>query len=91
MDLYKVFIIYIIIINIIGLFSMSHDKKLAQEKHWRVPEARLFTIAALFGSIGIWSGMYLFHHKTKHIKFVLGVPAILILQCTVIAFAIKYI
>ena len=44
---------------------MGYDKKLAQKKQWRIPEARLLTIAALFGSIGMWCGMYLFHHKTK--------------------------
>ena len=68
---------------------MGYHKKLAQKKRWRIPEARLFTIAALLGSIGMWFGMYLFHHKTKHIKFVLGVPAILILQCGGIYFAIR--
>jgi uncharacterized membrane protein YsdA (DUF1294 family) len=59
---------------------MYSDKKKSERRQWRVPEARLFGIAIILGSIGILSGMYVFHHKTKHMKFVLGIPIILIIQ-----------
>lgn len=76
----KYFIIYIIIINIISFILMYYDKHKAKKHKWRVPESRLFLFAAIFGSVGIWSGMYFFKHKTKHMKFVIGIPLILIIQ-----------
>jgi len=72
--------IYLIVINLIGFITMYSDKKKSERRQWRVPEARLFGIAIILGSIGILSGMYVFHHKTKHMKFVLGIPIILIMQ-----------
>ena len=42
-------------------------------------------IALLGGSAGAWAGMYLFHHKTKHWYFVVGMPLILILQICITA------
>lgn len=59
---------------------MYIDKKQAANGKWRTPEAKLFAIAALFGSFGIWIGMYLFRHKTKHLKFIILIPAILVVQ-----------
>lgn len=76
----KYLAIYMILINIYGLFIMYSDKQKAKKAQWRTPEASLFIIAILLGSIGILSGMYIFHHKTKHIKFILGIPAILLIQ-----------
>ena len=57
-------IIYIIMINLIGFFIMGIDKRKARRGKWRVAERTLFTIALLFGSIGILTGMYVFRHKT---------------------------
>ena len=60
--------------------TMLIDKYKAKKKLWRIPEATLLTIAVLGGSIGSLIGMYTFRHKTKHLKFTLGIPAILIGQ-----------
>jgi uncharacterized membrane protein YsdA (DUF1294 family) len=73
---------YFIVINIIGFASMGIDKRKAQRSAYRIPEATLFTIAIMGGSIGSIIGMYLFRHKTKHWYFVFGMPIILILQLT---------
>ena len=80
----KFIIAYVIIINIIGLFSMLIDKRRAIKKIWRIPEKTLFLIAILGGSIGSNIGMRLFRHKTKHWYFVFGMPAILIIQLVII-------
>lgn len=71
---------YLLIVNALGLILMLVDKKKAQRSAWRIPEATLMLVAALGGSIGSLWGMYWFRHKTKHPKFYLGIPAILILQ-----------
>lgn len=74
------FLLYLLIINASGLLSMLVDKCKAKKNLWRVPEATLLTIAVAGGSIGTLAGMYLFRHKTRHAKFYLGVPAIILLQ-----------
>lgn len=76
----KFFLIYLFIINLYGIISMYIDKKHAIKGKMRTPEAKLFSIAVLFGSLGIWIGMYLFRHKTKHFKFVILILFILIIQ-----------
>ena len=73
-------IIYLIIMNIVGLMVMWLDKRKAVRHKWRIPEKTLFLISIAGGSIGKWSGMHIFRHKTKHWYFVIGMPLILILQ-----------
>lgn len=85
-NMYKYLFIYLIVINLVGFITMYIDKKKSQRRQWRVPEARLFGIAIVFGSIGILLGMYLFRHKTKHMKFVIGIPIILITQIVLVLF-----
>lgn len=80
MDTLLYFIIYLCIMNLLGIFVMYEDKRRAKKHAWRIPENNLFLVSLLGGSIGTWCGMYLFHHKTKHWYFVIGMPFILILQ-----------
>ncbi len=80
----KIIIAYVVLINIIGFFSMYIDKQRAMKNKWRIPEKTLFLIALIGGSIGSNAGMRLFRHKTKHWYFVFGMPAILILQIVII-------
>ena len=76
----KYAIIYLIIVNIVGLFMMFSDKQRAKNRAWRIPEKTLFLVAILGGSIGSILGMWLFRHKTQHWYFVVGMPAILVIQ-----------
>jgi uncharacterized membrane protein YsdA (DUF1294 family) len=76
----KYLLIYLLIINAVGFLLMLVDKYKAKKKLWRIPEATLMTVAAIGGSIGSLLGMYTFRHKTKHIKFTLGIPVILVIQ-----------
>jgi len=76
----KLFLYYILAINLYGIFAMYSDKKKSRKGGWRTPENTLFTIAAAFGALGILLGMRLFRHKTKHNKFVIGIPVILVVQ-----------
>ena len=73
-------IIYLILINLIGFFVMWSDKKKKKKGKWRIPENTLFLITLLGGGIGTIAGMYTFRHKTKKLKFTIGLPAILILE-----------
>jgi uncharacterized membrane protein YsdA (DUF1294 family) len=76
----KNIIIYLIIINLIGFYMMWSDKRRAKWGKWRIPENTLFMATALGGGIGTIAGMYIFRHKTKKLKFTIGLPAILILE-----------
>lgn len=70
--------------NIVGFFIMGLDKWKAKRHVWRIPEKMLFLCSLAGGSIGTWLGMYVFHHKTRHWYFVVGMPAILVLQILLI-------
>ena len=59
---------------------MLLDKWKAKKNLWRIPEATLFMVAILGGSIGSLLGMYAVRHKTKHLTFTVGMPLILALQ-----------
>lgn len=56
------------------------DKWKAKRNRWRISEKMLLFLAIIGGSVGALAGMYIFHHKTLHKKFVLGVPLILVIQ-----------
>ena len=80
MDVILVLIAYFVLINIAGFLLMGIDKWKARKRAFRIPEAALFTIAVIGGSIGSILGMFTFHHKTRHWYFLYGMPAILLLQ-----------
>lgn len=70
--------------NLLGLILMGADKSRARRGAWRIPEKTFFLLAVLGGSVGCWLGMYLFHHKTRHWYFVVGIPLILIAQILIL-------
>ena len=77
-------LLYLIIVNAAAFLLMLADKLKAKRGAWRIPETTLMGIAAIGGSVGALAGMYLFRHKTKHIKFTLGIPVILIWQIALV-------
>ena len=87
----KYFLLYLLLMNVIAFVFMHADKRRARKNRWRIPERTLIGTAVLGGSIGALMGMYSFRHKTKHLKFTLGVPAILIAQIALAVFLIAKI
>lgn len=81
---------YLFLINLAGLIMMAWDKLLSKGRKRRIPEKWLFLVALLGGSIGAWIGMQAFRHKTRHAKFVFGIPAIIALQTAVTALIIYH-
>lgn len=73
-------LIYLCIVNALGFLLMLADKLKAKKNLWRIPEATLFTVAVIGGSLGCILGMYTVRHKTKHLKFTIGMPLILAVQ-----------
>ena len=85
MDVITLLLEYLIAVNLIGFALMGIDKYKAKKRAFRIPEATLFIVAIIGGSIGSIIGMYAFRHKTRHWYFVYGMPAILVLQILLIA------
>ena len=82
----KGLIIYLLIINGVGLTAMLIDKLKAERGSWRIPEKTLFMITLLGGGIGTIAGMYLFRHKTKKLYFTIGFPVILISEIFIVIY-----
>lgn len=78
--LLKISLAYLLAMNLANFFLFGRDKQRARRGQWRVRERDLFLLAILGGSIGGWLGMQVFHHKTRHPKFIWGFPLIVFLQ-----------
>ncbi len=84
MDVITMLLSYFAAVNLIGFALMGIDKYKARKRAFRIPEATLFIIAVIGGSIGSILGMYTFRHKTRHRSFVYGMPFILLVQIALI-------
>ncbi|MEG2394090.1 MAG: DUF1294 domain-containing protein [Ruthenibacterium sp.] len=79
-------------INALSFVLFGADKFRAQREMWRIPERTLFLLAALGGSAGAVAGIWTFRHKTRHLSFVVGMPAILLAQVALgVWLHIKYV
>jgi len=87
----KYFISYLVIINFVAFILMYIDKQKAKKHKWRISEATLIGSSVIGGSIGMLLGMHYFRHKTKHKKFTIGGPAILILQIGIVLYFVNFV
>lgn len=76
----KYVVIYLMVVNIVTFLMYGLDKQKAKRDSRRIPEKTLLGAALIGGSAGAFIGMRVFHHKTKKIKFFLGVPLIFLVQ-----------
>ena len=83
MRIHSSLILYLVIINVITFVIFGVDKYKAIRQEWRIRESTLLGLALIGGSIGGWLAMYIFHHKTKKVKFFMGIPVILVIQTVV--------
>lgn len=77
-------VIYILAVNVLGFALMGIDKSRAKKRGFRIPEATLFVVAIIGGSIGTIIGMFSFRHKTRHWYFLYGLPVILLIQIALV-------
>jgi uncharacterized membrane protein YsdA (DUF1294 family) len=76
----KIFLVFYALMTIVTFILYGVDKGKAKKGRWRIPEKTLLLFAACFGGLGACLGMKIFRHKTKHVKFTVGVPAIMITE-----------
>lgn len=69
---------YLVVINVITFGLYGLDKYRAMNNMWRIPEKTLLGAAAVGGAYGAYLGMRIFHHKTKHLIFQIGVPIMML-------------
>ncbi len=84
MKVILIIVIYIFAVNVLGFALMGIDKSRAKKRGFRIPEATLFVVAIIGGSIGTIIGMFTFRHKTRHWYFLYGLPAILLIQIALV-------
>lgn len=71
------YVIFLLLMNLLGLFSMRIDKNRAIRRKRRIPEKVLFCIALFGGCFGSYLGMRIYHHKTRHNLFAFGLPILM--------------
>jgi uncharacterized membrane protein YsdA (DUF1294 family) len=83
------FAYYLSAISIISVVLTIYDKWAAIQHKERVPERTLFSASALGGSFAMLLAMLAFRHKTKHAKFMVGIPVMIVIQIAA-AIAVLY-
>ena len=85
----KILLIYLLVVNIVAFIACGYDKNAAINGRWRISERTLMTLSAAGGAAGMMTGMAIFRHKTKHRKFMVGVPLLAAVWIVLIVFALK--
>ena len=80
-------LIYLAVVSLIAVILTVSDKRRAKKHRYRISEFTLMLFSALGGSIAMLLTMLLIHHKTRHPKFMVGIPVIIVLQL-VLAFVL---
>ena len=82
----SIFLAYIAIISLISVVVCIYDKKISKKNRveLRTPEKTLMLLSALGGSVAMFITMQIIRHKTKHVKFMLGIPLIIIVQAVIV-------
>ncbi|MCQ6278328.1 DUF1294 domain-containing protein [Bacillus sp. EB600] len=91
MDIKTTFVVCYLVMNLIGLFIMRDDKNRAIHHQYRISEKTLWITAFFGGAVGTTAGMKLFRHKTKHLSFKMGFPALAVIEIILfIVLLVKY-
>ena len=80
----------IAVINVISFLVCVYDKHMSKKGGWRVSEKTLWILSLSGGAAAMLLAMKLVRHKTKHTKFMVGIPLILFLQIILFVYVIKY-
>ena len=82
-----VILAYLAIISLISIIVCIYDKKISKKNRveLRIPEKTLISLSAFGGSVAMLVTMLIIRHKTKHVKFMLGIPLIILLQLALTA------
>jgi len=83
---------FFIAVNLVAFFAMFWDKSRSRKAGAeRISEGLLFFMATMFGSVGVYAGMFAFRHKTRKWYFVIGIPMLLVENSAVLYLVYLYI
>lgn len=72
-------LIFFLVVNLVAFFVMFLDKiKSKRAGAERISEGMMFFMATVFGSVGVYAGMFAFRHKTRKWHFLVGIPLLMI-------------
>ena len=77
----KLIALYVGLVSVVGLVLTCYDKVVSKRSGRRVPERVLLIIGAAGGALIMYLTMRLIHHKTRHKKFMVGLPLLILLHC----------
>ena len=80
----RLFLFYLACVSVVSVVVTIYDKFAAKRGAWRIPEKVLMLLALLGGSVAMYVTMLLIRHKTRHSKFMYGIPAIIVLQVALV-------
>ena len=82
----SILLAWVLIVSVISVIVCIYDKKISKRNRveLRIPEKTLLIWSALGGSLAMFITMLAVRHKTKHAKFMVGIPAIMIVQAVLI-------
>ena len=79
----KLLIIYLAVISLVAVVMTITDKAKAKRDAWRIPEATLMLVGLFGGALAMYVTMKTIRHKTKHRKFMIGLPLEIALHAAV--------
>ena len=92
MEIYsQLLLIYLVLINLVSIIVTISDKHKAIKHKWRVPESTLLLLSLMGGRVAMYVTMLIIRHKTKHPKFMIGIPVIIVLQFISVFLIWRYI
>ena len=86
----KFFYVYVLLISLVTVILTVYDKISAKKRSFRISEATLILCGVFGGAAAELITMLIIRHKTRHIKFMLGLPGIILAQ-VVLIIIIKYV
>lgn len=87
-----ILVTYLIVISVVSIIVCIYDKKISKKDRveLRTPEKSLLILSALGGGVAMFITMLLIRHKTKHVKFMLGIPLIIAVHAVIVYLLIHY-
>lgn len=79
------------LISVVSVMLTVYDKVASISKKWRIPEKMLMLFAFFGGATAMYCVMQLIRHKTKHKKFMIGLPIFIVLHLAIVIFVIYYL
>lgn len=80
----EILLIYLAAVSLLSFAVCAYDKRAARKHKQRISEKTLWLLSVFGGAAAMYVTMCIIRHKTKHTKFMLGLPAIILVQTAII-------